>query len=229
MSLLRSLAALVQALCPECCPRCGAESTDGFCPTCSDEFERIPRPCSACGLSGPAHACPARGDDWQLDRLHAPFLYAAPLSIYLQRLKFARQRRLGLALGCLLARELGERTISCDVLVAVPLHRSRLRERSFNQADEIARPIARQLGLEVAAAGIGRRRKTPAQTGLARSERLLNLGQAFRVSRRLDGARVAIVDDVITTGVTVNALAAALRAAGASYVEAWGVARTVGP
>jgi len=225
---------LAQGLCPETCTRCGDESPAGFCAACSGDFARVTDACRACGLAGPAHACPASLPGWQLDGVSAPFVYAAPLSVYLQRLKFARQHRLGRALGLLLARELADGAVAglslaCDTLVAVPLHPRRLRERTFNQADEIARPMARALGLVQRSGGVRRAIYTGAQTGLARAERLANLERAFRVSCRLDGARVAIVDDVITTGATVNALAAALRAAGACHVEAWGVARTIGP
>jgi ComF family protein len=229
MTLLSLLGTLVQSLCPESCPRCGDESPAGFCGRCGDDFARIADPCPACGLPGPAHACPALAPGWQLDAVRAPFLYAAPLSIQLQRLKFARQRRLGFALGHLLARELGAAATLCDTLVPVPLHPRRLRERTFNQSDEIARPVARCLGLRLTVAGIRRQIHTPAQAGLVRGERLVNLERAFSARGPLAGARIAILDDVITTGATVNALAAVLRAAGASRVEAWGVARTVGP
>ena len=248
MSLLARWRALAQTLCPETCPRCGEESTAGFCAACSGDFERVAGACRACGLPGLAHVCPASLPSWRLDALRAPFVYGAPLSVYLQRLKFARQYRLGRALGLLLARELAGaatggsmnaggamaggaifgRAIACDMLVVVPLHPRRLRERTFNQADEIARPVARALGLRLIPGGIRRACYTPAQTGLSRAERLVNLERAFRVRGPLDGAHIAIVDDVITTGATVNALATALKAAGARHVEAWAVARTVG-
>jgi ComF family protein len=237
MFLSARLQAIAQTLCPEFCPRCGDESPLGFCGRCSDEFERIADACPVCGLPGPSHACPAGSPGWNLDALRAPFLYTAPLAVYVQRLKFARQHRLGRALGLLLARDIAEallcsgapdrEALLCDALVPVPLHRRRLRERTFNQADEIARPLARTLGIPLKTAGIRRELHTPAQTGLARAERLANLERAFSVRSRLDGLRIAIVDDVITTGATVNALAGALKAAGAIHVEAWGVARTV--
>lgn len=249
MSLLARLRALAQTLCPESCPRCGEESTAGFCAACSADFVRVVAACPACGLPGPVHACPASLPGWRLDAVRAPFVYAAPLAGYVQRLKFSRQHRLGRALGLLLARELtgngadrdlppdsgtggdprDDRWRRCDLLVPVPLHPRRLRERSFNQADLIAQAIARALNLAQRCGGIRREICTPAQTGLARAGRIVNLESAFRVRCRLDGARIAIVDDVVTTGATVNALAAALREAGAARVEAWGVARTVGP
>jgi ComF family protein len=249
MFLSARLQAIAQTLCPERCPRCNDESPRGFCGRCSDEFERIAYACPACGLPGPSHTCPARSPCWKLDAVRAPFVYAPPLAVFVQRLKFARQHRLGRALGILLAREIAQaalccgapeceapdceapgcEALRCDALVAVPLHRRRLRERTFNQADEIARPLARMLGIPLKTAGIRRELHTPAQTGLARAERLANLERGFSVRSRLDGLRIAIVDDVITTGATVNALAGALRTAGAIRVEAWGVARTVGP
>jgi ComF family protein len=248
MLMFSPLRALALSLCPESCPRCGDESMAGFCAACSADFARVVGACHACGLPGAAHACPATAAGWRLDAVFAPFAYTAPLSLCLQRLKFARQHRLGRALGLLLAREMAGGALvgraygspidagafagsglACDLLVPVPLHPRRLRERTFNQADEIARPIARSLGLAQRVGGIRRAHHTGAQTGLARAERLANLERAFRVSVRLDGARIALVDDVITTGATVNALAAALKEAGARHVEAWAVARTVEP
>lgn len=239
MTLRARLLTLAQTLCPETCPRCGEESAGGFCAACSGDFPRVDGACRACGLPGPGHACPASLPGWRLDAIRAPFVYRAPLSHCVQRLKFARQHRLGRALGLLLARELGgdstargtpaDNSTDCNMLVAVPLHPRRLRERRFNQADEIARPIARAFDVALQSRGIRRALHTGAQTGLARAERLVNLESAFRVSCRLDGARIAIVDDVITTGATVNSLAAALKEAGAGRVEAWAVARTVTP
>jgi ComF family protein len=252
MTITARLRALARGLCPETCPRCGQESDGGFCAACGDDFARVAGACRDCGLPGPSHDCPALLPGWRLDGLLAPFAYAEPLAVYLQRLKFARQHRLGRALGLLLARELAgratadragigdavcgtvdsaaaRRAFACDTLVAVPLHPRRLRERTFNQADEIARPIARILGLARRSGSVRRALHTGAQTGLSRAERLVNLERAFRVTCRLHGARIAIVDDVVTTGATVNALAAALKEAGACHVEAWSVARTVVP
>jgi ComF family protein len=116
-----------------------------------------------------------------------------------------------------------------DAIVPVPLHPRRLRQRTFNQADEIARPLARAIRVPLIVRGIHRHRHTEAQTALSRAARLAGPAQAFAVSNRsLRGLTIAVVDDVITTGATVNALAAALRAAGAQSVVAWAVARTPG-
>jgi ComF family protein len=113
-----------------------------------------------------------------------------------------------------------------DALVAVPLHPTRLRERGYNQAIEIARPLCRTLGVPVLLRGIERRHASPSQTGGSAAQRHASVAAAFRVARGLAGLRIAIVDDVITTGATINALAAALLAAGAARCIAIAAART---
>ncbi len=138
---------------------------------------------------------------------------------------------MGRALGLLLAEALqrGEPEEDVHALVPVPLHRRRLIERGFNQAFEIARPLAAATGKPLLVRGIHRQVNTQPQSLLAAHERSGNLRSAFRIRGNLKGMTVVIVDDVITTGATVNALAAALREAGASEVHAWALARVAPP
>lgn len=225
--MLAALRALLEHLCPESCPRCGCRSGDGFCRECRQDFPRIESPCSRCGLPSPCGPCPALRADWQLDALRAPFAYGPPLAIHLQNLKYGRQRHLGSALGTLLAAAIEPAAAGVDALVAVPLHRRRLRSRTFNQAAEIAGAVARRLDRPMLFAGVCRIVDTQPQTELDRTRRLRGPSRAFRVDRSLNGMRIAIVDDVITTGATVNALGRALRRAGATVVEAWSVARSL--
>jgi ComF family protein len=229
MSLLEDLRSLARQLCPESCPRCNMRSPPGFCRACRRDFARIDAPCLSCGLAALNHRCPAVEAGWAIDAVRAPFIYTAPLAAYLQALKYARQRTIGRALGALLLSELKATMPSCDAILAVPLHSRRLRLRSFNQADEIARPIGRALDRRLLVSGIRRCRHTPPQTTLDRRDRLRSLERAFSVRRNLTGLSLAVVDDVITTGATVNALATELKAAGAERVEAWAVARAIGP
>lgn len=164
--------------------------------------------------------------DWALDGVVAPFVYGPWLANYLKLLKYRRRRLLGRPLGRLLAAEV--KAARVDFLVPVPMHPRRLRTRTFNHAEELAAAVAARIGVPRLLRGIQRRIHTRPQTELSRSERMQNPVEAFEVSRDLTGLRIAIVDDVITTGATVNALAQALRASGASHVEAWAVARSVG-
>ena len=179
-------------------------------------------------MPSPCGPCPASGGGWQIDTIRAPFLYGAPLDRYLQALKYRGQRRLGRALGQLLAEEIDVEKVEVDAIVCVPLHPRRLRARTFNQSDEIANAIATRFERPLLISGIRRALDTLPQTELGRKERMRNPQRAFCVRRDLRGMRIAIVDDVITTGATVNALATTLKSAGAIQVAAWSVARSVG-
>ncbi|HUP29719.1 MAG TPA: ComF family protein, partial [Usitatibacter sp.] len=112
-----------------------------------------------------------------------------------------------------------------DLLVAPPITPARLRERGFNQSVEIARVVGRALGVPQARRGLHKVRETAPQQGLGRSARKANLRGAFRCDRVLEGMRVAVVDDVLTTGATASQLGAVLRRAGAREVVVWTVAR----
>lgn len=220
---------LIGLLLPELCQRCGGTTSGGFCRSCRAEFEPNVRPCTLCGC-GPLperrSRCAAHAGDWLLARVTAPLVYSAPLEHYLHALKYSGQRALGRALGQILAETASPRRAEVDALISVPLHPQRLAERGYNQAFEIARAVSALLRLPILRAGIARTRATPAQAGSNCRQRQQNLAGAFTVTRRLQGRRLAIVDDVITTGATANSLARALYAAGADHVEAWAVART---
>jgi ComF family protein len=112
-----------------------------------------------------------------------------------------------------------------DCLIPVPLHPTRLRQRGYNQALEIARPIAARLKIPLEVHAVRRIRATPAQALLPLRERARNVRGAFFARTRFDGRRVAIVDDVMTSGHTANSLAQCLRRAGAEDIEVWVVAR----
>ena len=115
-----------------------------------------------------------------------------------------------------------------DCIVPVPLARARLRERGFNQSAEIARRIARHVGVRLVPAGVEKLRDTPLQQGLSRRDRRANLRGAFRCTRSFEGLHVALVDDVVTTGTTADVIARELRHAGAARISVWALARTPG-
>jgi ComF family protein len=213
----------------ESCPACGGPSAGGFCAVCAAELVRVPNPCPRCGLARPVRRCPLAQSDWRVDAVIAPFSYAPPLDHYLHSLKYGGARSLGRAFALLLVPALGALRQEVDALVAVPLHRKRLCERGYNQAQEIARTLGRELRVPALGRAIARSTATPAQTGQTAQQRQASVAHVFRVARDLTGLRIAIVDDVVTTGATINALARELHAAGAARCIAIAIARTPSP
>jgi ComF family protein len=146
---------------------------------------------------------------------------------FIRALKFHQQLGLARLLGEQLARRLVPETPRPDLIIPVPLHGARLHERGYNQALEIARPVARALGVPLDFRSLVRVRATAPQTGMTVAARRKNLRGAFalRDDAAVRNLRVALVDDVMTTGSTVQAAAQCLCASGAREVEIWVIAR----
>lgn len=217
---------LLEILLPEICPSCREPSRRGFCATCAADFARVPNPCSRCGLPQPVASCP-RASLAHVARIVAPFVYCAPLAGHVLALKYGGARATGRALALAAAEHLRAERARVHALVAVPLHPRRLRERGYNQAVELATTLARALAVPLLAAGVRRVHWSQSQTQLDARARHASMARAFAATGRFDGLEIAIVDDVITTGATVDALARTLTAAGAARVDAWAVARTL--
>ena len=113
-----------------------------------------------------------------------------------------------------------------QLLIPVPLHGRRLRERGFNQAQELARILSARLSIPIDSHSLCRTRNTTAQSGLPKKERQRNIRNAFALTAKVASPHVAIIDDVMTTGLTVNEIAKILRASGVSEIEIWVFART---
>lgn len=147
------------------------------------------------------------------------------------RLKYSDRMDVARALGAMMARAGSELAVDCQVVVPVPLHRWRLWWRRFNQAMELARPVAAAHGRPLEPDLLQRVKRTRPQVGLSRPQRGDNLQGAFRVPAearaRLKGRRVLLVDDVLTTGATANAAARALLRGGAAAVDVLTFARVV--
>lgn len=185
------------------------------CPMCGEPQPEAwrGRTCGACLRRPPAFV-----------RTRAPLRYSDEIAWLVRRFKFQASPRAGTVLLALLETALSEEARAWpEALVPVPLHARRARGRGFDQAEWLAARLARRLGLPLLR---GRRlHDTPSQRGLDRHERRSNLRGGFRMQDSLP-ARVALLDDVMTTGATLEALARACLAAGAVEVEAWAVART---
>lgn len=208
---------------------CLSRAAGALCDECDAALPRIETACIRCAVPlahiGVCGSCAVRAP--LFDDARACFEYRFPLDRVVQRFKFAGD----LAAGRWLAGQLVRRLpgASADLVVVPPLSRGRLRERGFNQALELAKPVARALGVRCAATALVRVRETLPQPGLDRAERARNLRDAFRCDAHVDGLHVAIVDDVVTTGATVHELARVLKARGAVRVSVWAVARTLAP
>jgi competence protein ComFC len=216
---------------PSSCPGCGGlidQPTRGpLCLTCWTSLPRHRGQVCACGfpLGGAASAPCGR-----CRRGLAPFARGASLGPYegtlrllVHELKFRGRRRVADRLAEALLADVSVRTAlaGADVVVPVPLHPRRRRERGFNQSGLLAAAVARPLRLKVAEDALARRQDTPPQTGLTAAERRANVERAFVVRRRpaVAGRIVVLVDDVLTTGATARACARALMAAGAAEVR----------
>ncbi len=157
------------------------------------------------------------------DRTIAAWPYRFPLDRLVQALKFHAR----LQLAPWFASALAQSGVEADLVVAVPLHRRRLAERGFNQAYEIARPLSTELGVSLLTDGVERVRSTGEQSRMRHDERTRNVHGAFECRVPLNARRIAVIDDVMTTGSTLNELAATLKGAGAAHVVNLVVARTL--
>lgn len=202
--------------------RGGAESL--LCAACDADLPRLgPELCPRCALDSPGGQLCGRclAQPPHYDATFAVLAYAFPADVLVQALKFRGELALSSLFGRLLADRITHQSV--DRVIAVPLSPARLRERGYNQSVEIARHVLRaKLDLHTCQ----RTRDAPAQMGLPFDERRRNVRGAFQCTRSLIGERVAVVDDVMTTGATLDEVAKVLKGAGASRVENWVVTRT---
>lgn len=234
----------VRFLLPERCTACevplSADPVPFFCDACWSRIAPLRGPsCARCHAPfvsplatafSPGHLChrcrrrrPAYEEAWTL------YPYVSPLQEAIRLFKYRGKVSLRGPLSRLMLQALPPH-VDTDVILPVPLHPARLREREFNQSLLLADALGRRLGKPVLSSSLVRLAHTQAQTALSRSARLKNLRRAFAVRRPelVQGRRVLLVDDVFTTGTTVNECAKALRRAGSGSVVVLTLARTVG-
>jgi len=226
---------------PMDCAACGApvkdRSLSSFCRPCWRSIRPIAGPiCPHCGrplasplalVHSPTHVCGAcRERPPHFDRALSPYRYEGVLDQAIRLFKYRGRTALARPLADLALAWI-DRIPVADIVIPVPLHPSRLREREFNQSLLLADRIAQHLELPLSFHDLQRVRPTRPQTELDRQERARNVQRAFAVrpAADLNGRRVLLVDDVLTTGATVEACAVALRKAGAEAVSVLTVAR----
>ena len=219
-----------QILLPPTCLLCGIEAQENLvCRACEADLPwHDGLQCPVCALSsGTGETCgTCLKSPPAFDATHALLAYQFPINAVLQRYKYSGFLAVAHLMGELFARKLESQPLP-DIILPMPLHASRLMERGFNQAVEIGRILARRLGAPLETGLAKRTRATPPQANLAFKERHRNVRGVFACAPRLAGKRVALLDDVMTTGASLNALAEAAKQAGAERVECWVVARTL--
>jgi ComF family protein len=208
------------------CFLCRGKADALLCAACDADLPRLGAElCPRCALASPAGAVCGRclSQPPAYDATRAAFAYAFPADALIQALKFRGELALAPLLGNFLSKSISGERVDC--VVPVPLSAARLRERGYNQALEIARGVAAAARAPLAPELCERRRETAAQMDLPLAERARNVRGAFHCPRVVSGT-VAVVDDVMTTGGTLDEVAAALKRAGAARVVNWVVART---
>lgn len=218
---------------PSQCRLCGVATGTALklCPRCLADSPWIRNACQQCSAPLPAHAgdnhcghCQKRPPAF--DTTTALFHYRPPVDYLIKQLKFANELAIIPLLSALLSARLTTRAAPLpSLLVPVPLHQIRLRERGFNQATELARRVGRELGIRSDHRLCTRNRDTRPQSLLSPNARRLNLRNAFSVQPQQVAGHIAIIDDVMTTGHTSNELARVLKQAGAEKIEVWVIAR----
>lgn len=228
---------------PSTCAGCGSplgsERPGPFCPACLQTLELVSEPyCPTCGnpysTAGPTpHLCgDCLGGVHLFDRARATGFYRGLLREVIHRFKYGGQTFLARPLAKILevsGKELA-RLHNIDLIIPVPLHSKRLRQRGFNQASLLANHLGSALKMSVDYASLKRSRWTEPQTGLTRRQRAVNVKGAFDLTRpeKIEAKSILVVDDVFTTGETVNQCVAVLKKdGGAREVVVLTVARTV--
>jgi ComF family protein len=220
---------------PHLCCLCGeeTETEQDLCGVCKTRLPWVEHRCYRCGLlmedvrlincQNCEEYPPA------FDRLCTLFSYDPPVTKLITGLKFSKQLAYGRILGDLLAeavlKEWYQNSTLPDAVIPMPLHPKRLKKRGYNQALELLWPILKRSNIQLLAQSVERKRITKPQSGLNREQRRHNMHRAFRLKNPLNVSHVAVIDDVVTTASTMNALCATLRDAGVQELDVWCICR----
>jgi ComF family protein len=216
---------------PQWCLGCGREGSL-ICPSCCNSLSRVSPPlCPKCGQPQPSGILCPTCVSWpaKIDGIRSPFRFDGVMRQAIHQLKYRNLRALAVTLSQLLKDYLVANPIPAEALVPVPLHPKRLRERGYNQSGLLARELGKLTGLAVVDDCLIRQRTAPPQARSASvEERRRNVSEAF-ICRdyQLRGRQVLLIDDVATSGATLDACAAAVKASGAASVWGLAVAREI--
>ena len=226
------LTRIIDTIYPPTCILCGqhAQSTRDLCEACESDFRVNHNACVRCALPLPFHLSAAICGEC----LHSPphqhsswsaFIYAQPLEWMIQQLKFNSKIAFGRLLGQLAIPFLPALDAPPDCIIPVPLHPKRQRQRGYNQAYELLRPLARHLNIKIDSQSCRRQKYTSAQSDLDAKQRRKNIRNAFSFDNSRQYQYVIVFDDVITTGSTITELVKAIKKQGVTRVDVWSLAR----
>jgi len=222
---------LVRKLISFKCVLCAANATqtDFFCEPCYLELPWVNQACVQCAqpVTGSSQCGACQKNPPPFDATFVACDYRFPMPELISRVKFQKQFVTGRILGELLCLQQHKYPVKPDLIIPMPLHVKRLRERQFNQALEIARPLANAWNIPIMPRVCQRIKPTLAQSSLNFQSRQSNIKGAFHTEMSFTHQHVAIVDDVLTTGSTVRELATTLKKAGAAKISVWCVARSL--
>jgi len=221
---------------PHTCILCGnlTHSLQDLCSACKLDLPILTQSCQRCAnvlttninglICGQCiHQPPP------FDYTHSLFLYQPPVTHLIRQLKFSQKLLHARLLGELLAEKICSEWYQNKslptVIIPIPLHPKRLQTRGFNQALEIARPIAKQLKLPIITRGFSRIKPTLAQATLPSTERRKNIRQAFAINYKVENQAIAVIDDIVTTGNTIREFCSLLKKNGAARIDVWCCAR----
>lgn len=229
---------LLDTTMPHRCVGCGllSQQPHGLCTSCSSLLPWLARVCEYCAIPLQANSLtPYCGQCLKqrpiFQNSYMLFEYAKPISTYILALKFSQQIHYAELFGELFAQKIQSEWYANkplpQVIMPVPLHPQRLAQRGYNQAIEIAKPIAKKLQLPLGRHYCQRTKATLAQANIDADQRKDNVKNAFTVKQQLPYQHIAILDDVYTTGCTVTALSKALFKAGIKKIDIWSIARSI--
>jgi ComF family protein len=220
---------IIDYILPKHCLLCNLPSHSGIelCNDCIDNLPKNLKACHYCGIPSQtnSHCISCNSYKTPFKRTLAPYLYDAGIKHLIGALKFRQNLVTAELLANLFISETMQSNISADYLLPVPAHKHRLKERGFNQAHEISKALAKKLNIPILTA-IQKKKHTTPQSLLSAKQRQTNLKNAFSLTGSIPISRIAIIDDVITTGSTMNEIAHLLQETGVSHIEAWAIART---
>lgn len=208
----------------KCCHLCKLPSLDLICITCINELETLDQYSQLCQkckciikpTDSICHAC--LGDDIYFDNIYCNYVYARPLNQLLHQLKYYKKRKFAKVLGMLLSTQLNK--LNADLIIPVPLHKNRYKERGFNQVELLLNDyIKTNHTIPVIPNAMTRIVNTSHQTLVDKEHRLSNLANAFKLNIDIQNKTIILVDDVVTTGSTTNAIAKKFKDCGATRVD----------